>query len=36
MRETLAGLESIGVDEVIIQPTHPALEQLDRAAAAVF
>ncbi|MDA1174779.1 MAG: LLM class flavin-dependent oxidoreductase [Chloroflexi bacterium] len=36
MRETLAGLESIGVDEVIMQPTHPALEQLDRAAVAVF
>jgi alkanesulfonate monooxygenase SsuD/methylene tetrahydromethanopterin reductase-like flavin-dependent oxidoreductase (luciferase family) len=36
MRETLAGLESIGVDEVIMQPTHPALEQLDRATAAVF
>jgi alkanesulfonate monooxygenase SsuD/methylene tetrahydromethanopterin reductase-like flavin-dependent oxidoreductase (luciferase family) len=36
MRETLAGLESIGVDEVIMQPTHAAPEQLDRAVAAVF
>lgn len=36
MRETIAGLESIGVDEVIMQPTHSAAEQLDRAAAAVF
>jgi alkanesulfonate monooxygenase SsuD/methylene tetrahydromethanopterin reductase-like flavin-dependent oxidoreductase (luciferase family) len=36
MRETLAGLESIGVDEVIMQPTHPAPVQLDRAVAAVF
>ncbi len=36
IREALASLESIGVDEVIMQPTHPAVEQLDRAAVAVF
>ena len=36
MRETIDGLESIGVDEVIMQPTHSAPEQLDRAASAVF
>jgi alkanesulfonate monooxygenase SsuD/methylene tetrahydromethanopterin reductase-like flavin-dependent oxidoreductase (luciferase family) len=36
MLETLAGLQSIGVGEVIMQPTHAAPEQLDRAAAAVF
>jgi hypothetical protein len=29
-------MTSIGVDEVIMEPTHPALAQLDRAAAAVF
>ena len=36
IRETIAGLHSIGVDEVIMQPTHANPEQLDRAAAAVF
>jgi alkanesulfonate monooxygenase SsuD/methylene tetrahydromethanopterin reductase-like flavin-dependent oxidoreductase (luciferase family) len=36
IRETIAGLESIGVDEIILQPTLPGLEQLDRAIAAVF
>ena len=36
MRETLAGLESIGVDEVIMQPVLPGIDQLDRAAAAAF
>lgn len=36
IREIIAGLESIGVDEVIMQPTHPGPEQLDRAIAAVF
>lgn len=36
IRETISGLQSIGVDEVIMQPTHADPEQLDRAAAAVF
>lgn len=36
IRDTIAGLESVGVDEVILQPTHPAPHQLDRAIMAVF
>lgn len=36
IRQTIADLESAGVDEVILQPTHPGADQLDRAIDAVF
>lgn len=36
IKSTIEGLEAVGVDEIILQPTLPDLDQLDRVAEVVF